>query len=61
MSKFLPTSGFKLIDPKEIDLIKYNSNSSKRCVLEAHLEYPNELRVLQDDYLLASGKIEIKR
>ena len=27
MSKFLPTSGFKGIDPKEFDLNKYTSNS----------------------------------
>ena len=27
MSKFLPTSGFKWIDPKEFDLNKYTSNS----------------------------------
>ena len=29
MSKFLPTSGFKLIDPKEFDLIKYTGNKIK--------------------------------
>ena len=29
MSKFLPTSGFKWIDPKECNLNKYTSNSSK--------------------------------
>ena len=29
MSKFLPTSGFKGIDPKEFDLNKYTSNSSR--------------------------------
>ena len=29
MSKFLPTSGFRWIDPKEFDLNKYTSNSSK--------------------------------
>ena len=27
MSKFLPTSGFKWLDPKEFDLNKYTSNS----------------------------------
>ena len=27
MSKFLPASGFKWIDPKEFDLNKYTSNS----------------------------------
>ena len=29
MSKFLPTSGFKWIDPKKFDLNKYTINSSK--------------------------------
>ena len=28
MSKFLPTGGFKQIDPKEFDLNKYTNNSS---------------------------------
>ena len=37
MSKFLPTSGFKWIDPKEFNLNKYTSNSSKVCVLEVDL------------------------
>ena len=31
--KFLPTGGFKWIDPKEFDLNKYTSNISKGCVL----------------------------
>ena len=39
MSRFLPTDGFKWIDPKEFDFSKYTSNSSKRCVLEVDLEY----------------------
>ena len=43
MSKFLPTSGFKWIDPKEFDLNKYSSNSWKGCVPEVGLEYPKEL------------------
>ena len=43
MSKFLKTSGFKRIDPKEFDLNKYTSNSSKGCLLEVDLEYPKEL------------------
>ena len=37
ISKFLPTSGFKWIDPKEFDLGEYTSNSSKECVLEVYL------------------------
>ena len=61
MCKFLPTSGFKWIDPKEFELNKYSSNSSKGCVLEVDLEYPKELRELHNDYPLAPDKIEIKR
>ena len=37
ISKCLPTSGFKCLDPKEFDLNKYTSNSSKGCVLEVEL------------------------
>ena len=40
---------------------KYNSNSSKGCVVEADLEYPKELQELHNDYHLAPDKIEIKR
>ena len=61
MPKFLPTSGFKWIDPKEFDLNKYSSNSSKGCVLEVDLEYLKQLRELHNDYPLALDKIEIKR
>ena len=61
MSKFLPASGFKWIDPKEVDLNKYTSKSSKGCFLEVDLEYPKELQVLHNDYPLAPDKIEIKR
>ena len=60
-SKFLPTSSFKWIDPKEFDLNKYTSNSSKGCVLEVDLEYPKELLELHNDYPLAPENIEIKR
>ena len=56
MSKFLPASGFKWIDFKELDLNKYNSNSSKSCVLKVHLEYPKELWDLCNYYSLASDK-----
>ena len=61
MCKLFQTSGFKLIDPKEFDLNKYTSNSSKGCVLEVNLEYCKELLELQNDYSLVLGKIEIKR
>ena len=38
MPKFLLTNGFKWIDPEELDLDKYTSNSSKGCVIEVDLE-----------------------
>ena len=44
MSKLLPVSQFKWIDPKELDMNKYTKNSSKVCVLEVNLEYPKEFR-----------------
>ena len=43
MSKFLPTGGFKWIDPKEFDLNKYTTNHSKGHVLEFGHEYPKKL------------------
>ena len=61
MFKFLPTSGFKWIDPKEFDMNKYTSNILKGCVLEVDLEYPKESHELRNDYSLAPDKIEIKR
>ena len=60
MSKFFPKSRFKRIDPKEFDLNKCTSNSSKWCVLAVDLEYPKGLRELHNNYLLAPDKIEIK-
>ena len=59
--QFLPTSGCKWIGPKEFDMNKYTSNSSKGCALEVDLEYPKELNKLHNDYALAPDKKEIKR
>ena len=50
MSKFFPQTGFKWKDPKEFDLNKYTSNSSKGYVLKVDLRYPKELRELHNDY-----------
>ena len=51
LSTFFPTGGFTWIDPKELDLNKDTSNSSKRCVLKVDLEYPKELQELHNDFL----------
>ena len=60
MSKFFPTSDLKRINPKEFDLNKYTSNSSKICVLEVDFEYPKELRELPNHYPLAPDKIVVR-
>ena len=61
ISKFPPTSGFKWIDPKEFDMNKYTSNSSKVCVFKVDCEYPKELWELHNDCPLPTNEIEIKR
>ena len=61
MSKFLPKNGFNWIDPKEFDLHKYTSNSSKGCTLEIDIEYPKGLRKLHNDYPLAPDQRKIRR
>ena len=57
----LRTSGCKWIDPKMCNLNKYTGNSSKGCVLEVDLEYPEGSREVHNNYHLAPDKIEIKR
>ena len=58
MSKFLPTTEFNWIDPKDFDLNKYTRNSSKRCLHKVDLECSKELHKLHS---LALDKIKIKR
>ena len=47
----------KGIDKFDANLIE--ENSSIGYILEIHLEYPNELHELHNDYPLASEKLEI--
>ena len=61
MFKQLPTSRFYWIYPKERDLNKCTSNSSKGCVYQVDFEYSKELQELHNDYPLPPDKIEIKR
>ena len=59
MSQYLPYSGFKWLNPGEIDNFDMNSiseNSSDKYILEVDLEHPDELH---NDYPLAPEKIEI--
>ena len=61
MCNFLAASAFKWINPKELDLNKYNSNSLNSCALEIDLVYPKKLRKLHNEYPLALDKTEIQR
>ena len=61
MSKFLPTSEFKWIDPKKFDSNKYSDNISTGSVLEVGFEYPKELCKLKNDYQLFPDKTKIKK
>ena len=56
MSKFLPTSGFKWLNPKEFDWNKYTRNRSKGCVLEVDLEYTKQF----ENYTMIILYLQIK-
>ena len=62
MSQYLPYSGFKWLNQKEISDLCFNSiseNSSIGYMLEVGLEYLSKLHDLHNDYLLAPEKLEI--
>ena len=62
MSQYLPYSGFKWLNQKEISDFRLNSiseNSSIGYILEVDLEYPSKLHDLHNDYALAPEKLEI--
>ena len=59
ISNFFPISGFKWMDPEEVNLNKHTSNSSKECLLKVYLEYRKEVCNLHNDYPLAPDEIEI--
>ena len=69
MSQYLPYSGFKWLNQKEIDnfclnSVEYNfieENSSDAYILEVDLEYPDELHELHNNYPLSPEKIEISQ
>ena len=49
-SKFLPTSEFKWIDSKNVNLNKYIFNSGKKDGLKVDPEFPKVFRELDNDY-----------
>ena len=62
MSQYLPYSGFKWLNQKEISDFCLNSiseNSSISYILEVDLEYPSELHDLHSEYHLAPEKLKI--
>ena len=64
MSQYLPYSGFKWLNQKEISDFCLNSIEEKNSIsyiLEVDLEYPSELHKLHNDYPLASEKLEISQ
>ena len=62
--QYLPYSGFKWLNQKEISDFYLNSiseNNSIGYILEADLKYPIELHDLHNDYPLATEKLEISQ
>ena len=62
MSQYLPYSGFKWLNRKEIDRFDVNSvseNSLDGYILEADLEYRDELHESHNHYSITPEKLEI--
>ena len=64
MIQYLPYSGFKWLNQKEISDFFFNSVSeisSIGYILEVDLDYPSELHDLHNDYPLAPETLEISQ
>ena len=61
MSQYLPYGEFKQLNKKMIkfDVNSIEENSSNRQILDADLEYPDELQYFLNDYPLAPEKLKI--
>ena len=60
ISGYLLYGGFKwLKDVDNFNVSSINENSSTEYILEVHLEYPEELYELHNDYPLAPEKLAI--
>ena len=64
MSQYIPYSGFKWLNQKEISGFCLNSiseNSFIGYILKVDLQYPDDLHELHNDYQLAPEKLEISQ
>ena len=64
INQYLPYSGFKWLNQKEISDFSLNSITENNLVgytLEVDFEYPSELHDLHNDYPLAPEKLEISQ
>ena len=60
MSDYLPYGGFKWLESADnFDVNSVNEMSPIGYILEVDLEYPDELHVLHNDYLLALEKLAV--
>lgn len=57
MSQMLPTGGFKWVE--DVDVVNYNAEGKRGCMLEVDLEYPEHLHDLHNDYPMAPERMEI--
>ena len=63
MSQYLPTGNFKWMSDREIkqiDLGKYKADGKNGLILEADLEYPQELHDMHNDYPVCPEKVKVK-
>lgn len=62
MSQYLPTGNLKWLTDKQIkqlDINDFKHDINNGMILEVHLQYPEELHDLHNDYPLASEKIKV--
>ena len=56
MTQPFPYRDFKWKEVDDLDLDHYHENSKRGIILEVHLEYPEELHHLHNDYSCAPEK-----
>ena len=61
MVQLLPIEILDWVNPKDFNLNNYSKDSPIGCFLEVHLDYPDELHDLHNDYPLAGKKIKVRK